>query len=210
MGRTLEAKSDFQAALEALPGVRPKIRHFLASEIDITRDQIEKNTSGTSPFEIEVRASPGLDALLSSLDAEADLEFHRGDPEAAGRKLELAIDELDQQRARVAPGEYRASFIDQARPLYERMVALQLNLGQPDRALEILESFRARTLLDRLHELSGGDNEEARSAAPLDRTQLCRRLPPRTLLVVYDVVDGRLVTWLVKQSGIEIVSTRLP
>ena len=40
--------------------------------------------------------------------------------------------------------------------------------------------------------------------APLEVRDLSRRLPDRTVLVVYAVVEDRLVTWLVRRSGLEL------
>ena len=91
------------------------------------------------------------------LDQKADFDFHHGDTEAGERSLQRALDKLEHRRTKIIPGGYRVSFFDRARPLYERLVALEVHRAQPEKALEVLERFRARTLLDRgdLHQHAG-------------------------------------------------------
>lgn len=197
-----EAKRDFHRAIEELQRVPPSERERLAAQIDVTRMEIDETENRFA----ELARQLGTQDQLS---AHADFYFRRGDTAAAEGYLRRALNELDRKRAKVTPGTFQVSFLDQARPLYDRMVALQLHLAKPEQALETLERFRARSLLDRLQEISapsGRQNETAELlAAPLTWREICRRMPTDTVIVVYGVVEERLVTWVVRPSGIEVV-----
>lgn len=200
LGRGEEGQRDFDHALQVLRPLRSTFRGQIAATIDILRREIEESENRTSAIAAE--------SLLSGLlGAPADFDVRRGDPEAARSQLERAIGELEQRRARIAPGDARISFLDQARPLYERLVALQLNLGHAEEVLEVLERFRARVLLEDLARVSDRDGSALTgrsSAAPLEWRELCRRVPADTVIVVYAEVNGRLVSWLVRPDGIEV------
>jgi CHAT domain-containing protein len=200
LGRQEEAKRDFSQALRALEGVQAGARERFAADLDVVRREIQASEDRVAALASELLAS-------EHFDAQASFEFQRGDTAAAESIIARALDELERSRANVPPGTYRVSFFDQAWPLYERMVSLQLNLDKPEKALEVLERFRARTLLDQIDEIQeteGRTTAGVGSTTPLEWQELCRRLPEHTVIVVYAVVEGRLVTWLVRPSGIRL------
>ena len=200
LGRQEEAKRDFVQALRALERVPPGAREPLAARLDVARRDIEASEDRVANLASEPLVS-------QRFDAQASFEFQRGNTVAAEDVIRRGLAELEDRRANVSPGAYRVSFFDQARPYFERMVALQLNLGKLEVALEVLERFRARTLLDQIDEIATEESQTAVgavSAAPLNWQDLCRRLPEHTVIVVYAVVEGRLVTWLVRHSGIRL------
>jgi CHAT domain-containing protein len=164
-------------------------RETLAASFDVVQREIDESEDRAAAIAQEQRPSAQLGAL-------ADLDFQRGDAAGAGKNLGHALDELDRKRAQVAPGSDRISFFDQAKSLYLRMVALQLHLGKPETALETLERLRARTLLDQM-------NGE-KSSVPLSWHDLGQRLPSQTTILVYAVVEGRLITWIVRPTGISV------
>jgi CHAT domain-containing protein len=194
LGRQEEARRDFGWVLKVLPDVRPT-REMIAARIDVVSREIDQSEDRTAAIALEHQA-PGLE------DARVDFEFRRGDIAAAEGHLGQAMDAIERNRAQVAPGSDRVSFFDQAEPLYTRMVALQLHLAHPEKALEVLERFRSQALLD---EIDGGRS----SVAPAGWRELYRRVPAQTTLLVYAVVEGRLITWIVQPSGIR-VSTHQP
>jgi CHAT domain-containing protein/tetratricopeptide (TPR) repeat protein len=191
LGRQELAKRDFSRALNILPPGRNGVSDLLAARIDIARSEI-------ADVEGRATALASESFIPKHLDQQADLDFRRGDTAAGEKSLERALDELERRRAKVTPGSYRVSFFDQARPLYERMVALEVHLAQPERALDVLERFRARALLDQTGSIPVGGV----GATPLGWQDLRRRIPEHTVLAVYAVVEDRLVTWLVQRSGV--------
>jgi len=201
LGRPDEARRDYGKAIESMERVPEAARSKLSADIDIAQRELGER---------EERAAAIAAAMpdVAQLVARADFNFQRGDGVAAEKDLQLAIDEFERQRENVLPGDDRIFFLDQGQNLYERMTALELNLAQSGKALEVVERFRARTLLDQLQKVSiqEGDDAVGREGVPLAWPEICVRLPSRTLVVVYAVVEGRLVTWLVKSSGVEVPS----
>jgi CHAT domain-containing protein/tetratricopeptide (TPR) repeat protein len=198
LGRQEAAGRDFGEALKVLPHVQTSAREVLAARIDVVRSEIAGAVERAAAIAFE-RFVP------QHLDQQADFDFRRGDTDAGEKTLEDLLEQLERRRALVPQGTYRVSFFDQARPLYERMVALQVHLAQPERALEVLERFRARALLEQMEEISAPKGRLPAGyagAAPLGWRDLCRRIPNHTVLLVYAVVEGRLVTWLVQPSGV--------
>jgi CHAT domain-containing protein len=198
-----QARRHFNQALEELQRVPLSTRDKLAAQIDVTSSDIEETDDRLGKIAGEL-GDP--DQLLT---AQADFYFKRGNTAAAEKYLRRALGELEHRRAKVGSDdwEYQVSFLDQARPLYKRMAALQLHLGKPRQALETLERFRARALLDRWQRLSHEDTNqlEGRLATPLSWQEISRRVPADTVIVVYGVVEERLVTWLIRRGNIELI-----
>lgn len=188
LGKQQEARRDFSRALTCMRFVHQK-REALAASFDVVQREIDESEDRAAAIAMEQKPMAQLGAL-------ADLDFQRGDAAGAEKNLGHALDELDRKRANVAPGSDRVSFFDQAKSLYMRMVALQLHLGKPEMALEFLERFRARSLLDQVN------GEWA--ASPLSWRDLSRQVPLQTTVLVYAVVEGRLITWLVQPTGISV------
>jgi CHAT domain-containing protein len=198
-----KARRDFSQALEELRRVPPSARARLAGQIDVTRTEIEESDNRSAKIAWEL-------GTPDQLAAQADFYFEQGKTAAAENYLRRALDELDRQRAKVESGEweYQVSFLDQARPFYDRMVALQLHLAEPEQALATLERFRARALFDRWQRLSAEAGEkkvEGLVVAPLSWQEMSRQVPANTVIVIYGVVEERLVTWVVRRSKIEVI-----
>jgi CHAT domain-containing protein len=134
------------------------------------------------------------------LGARAHFEQQRGATRDAGRDLARALDEVDRQRAE-APS--RIAFLDRAQALFRQAATLQLGQDHPMAAFGALDRSRARFLLDRWQATP------LASLAPFPLGQdLCRRLPPATVALVYAELDEHLVTWLVQPTGIEVSTDR--
>src|SRR4029077_20290084 len=107
------------------------------------------------------------------------------------------------RRTKVASGRDRVSFFDQARPLYERLVALEVHRALPERALEILERFHARALFDQ----AGTMPKAGAGTSPLMGKNLLQRIPEHTALVLYPSIYDRIIPLLVGRSGV-LMATR--
>lgn len=181
------AKRDFSKALVAMHDVRRPSK-ALAALFDVVQREIEASEDRAATIAKE-RQAPG------QFGTRADFDFRRGDTASGEGTLRYAMDAIEQDRARVSQGNDRVSFFDQSQPVFMRMVALKLHLARPEEALEILERFRARTLLDQVY---GG-----RLAQP-SAWRESSRVPAHTTVLVYAVVEERLVTWMVQPSGISV------
>lgn len=209
LGRRAEARLDFEKALNGFQKLSSPGHHLLAARIDVVRKDIADGEDRTSSISQDTylpeKESPRL------LEERADFDFRRGHVAAAGEDLDRALKQLEQQRAEVTSFGDRVSFLDQAKPLYDRSVALQLNLGRPFRALNIAERFRAQAFFDELRKIAARDMREAAgalSAAPLNWRDICDRVPAHTLVVEFAVIDDQLVTWLILPSGVNILPER--
>jgi CHAT domain-containing protein/tetratricopeptide (TPR) repeat protein len=181
----------------------PASRNRLAACIDLTRREIQATESRATAIaeDLSPNPSPGDPEFLG---ASADLHLRRRDIAGAERDLQTAITDKERQRAQIHDAEQRSHFLDQALHLYERLESLELNSGKPEAALEVLERFRTRTLGDQLSRMSPEEANHRKGPQETPSWQeLCARVPLHTDVVVYAVLDGRLVTWLVRGSGID-------
>jgi CHAT domain-containing protein/tetratricopeptide (TPR) repeat protein len=220
LGRSGEATAAVDHAAAGLLAVEDAdARSLVAAEIDVVRSEVGGSENPAAAVAALSRALAlqqrrGIESLVPELlGARADSEIRLGHADAAESDFERALDEIEGQRAQMAAGSYRISFLDQAQSLYERAASLQLRRGNAADALDLVERSRARALLDRVGEMSRpgvrGDTSLP-SAAPLGSAEICRRLPPRTVVAVYAVLDGRLVTWLLRPGGVELSRQQPP
>ncbi len=118
----------------------------------------------------------------------------RGNLDAAEHDFEAAVREYEDPRSRT-PADFRVPYFDQAQEAFEEAIALQLERGRPDAALQYSERSRARTLADR----QGG----AAGAGSLVRAdEIPRRLPAGSALIELSVLADRVVAWVVRREGI--------
>jgi CHAT domain-containing protein/tetratricopeptide (TPR) repeat protein len=73
----------------------------------------------------------------------------QGDVETAQKELDRAIQEMEQLRGRLMV-EFRVSFLEDKESLYQDMVEICINQGEPLRGLEYTERAKSRALLDLL------------------------------------------------------------
>jgi CHAT domain-containing protein len=190
LGKQEAARRDFLGAMNLLPRERIAASDLLAAQADIVRSEIADAEGRSAAIAYE-------NFIPEHLDQQADVDFRRGGAVAGEKSLERALDEVDRRRTKVASGRDRVSFFDQARPLYERLVALEVHRALPEKALEALERFHARALFDQ-----AGALEHGADASPLTGENLLKRIPEHTVLAVYAAVDGQLFTLLVRRSGV--------
>jgi CHAT domain-containing protein len=103
----------------------------------------------------------------------------------------------------LADAALQASFFDQALPLYEDMVRVQLERHDPDRALSYLERGRARQLIDSLARPEPGSLGTRPEALPLpsDAASMSRMIPNGVVLVYYLSLEDRLLSWTLTRGG---------
>lgn len=181
------AKRNFSKALLAMRDVRHPSK-ALAALFDVVQRELDESENRAAAIAMERQAS-------GQFGTRADLDFHRGDTSSGESTLRHAIDAIEQDRSQVSKGTDRVSFLDQSQQVFMRMVALKLHLAQPEEALKILERFRARALLDQV--------QGSRPAQP-SAWRESSRVPAHTTILVYAVVEDRLVTWIVQPSGISV------
>ncbi len=146
-------------------------------------------------FEAKGKHLYAVDAL-AALARAAALSGRLDDEE---RHLRRAVEMIEAQRVRVLAEPLRISFFDRPshQAIYDRLVEiLALERGRPIEALAVVERSRARALLDRLGEKKGRP-ELARFDRPLTPAEIQRELPEGTALVVFSVLEGEMLAWVV-------------
>ncbi|HXK11669.1 MAG TPA: CHAT domain-containing protein [Vicinamibacteria bacterium] len=160
------------------------------------------------------RAMPARVPPLRLLLARA--QASRGLDDAVEQELEAGIEELERQRVSLRDAALQASFFDQALPLFDDMVDLQLEKRRkPERALAFVERGRARQLADSLAGPPApgpaGRKASARSAVPPPEPESLRHeLPEGVALVYYASRPDRLLTWVLTRNGCRFVERPVP
>jgi len=199
LGKQEDARRDFGLALRAFEGLPNGARESLADWLSSARQDFSEDPVARLAFpstDLSVRLSVG---------------FQNVDTEAVESVIGHPLTKLEWYRATIPLGTY-GFFFNQPGPYYERALALRLKRGQPEEALEVLERLRGYVFLNQIREIAveGIQTAVGNTISPLlDWRGLCRHLPEHTVIVVYAVVEGRLVTWLVRSSGIWL-SPRYP
>lgn len=139
--QTLLARGELPAA----PELRPAARADLGSALE------EAGRLGDRALEVAARVA------LARLDRAA------GDPAAAEKGLRAALATIESLRTAIADPGQRSAFLASRAQAYELLIALLLDraeasprAGHAERALEIAEKARARTLLDWLEAPAAG------------------------------------------------------
>ncbi len=139
---------------------------------------------------------PALHLLLARAQAA------RGLDDETEAELLAGIQALEHERTSLRDAALQVSFFDQALPLFDDMVRLQVTRRRdPERALAFVERGRARQLVDSL----------AGSAVdPLSPDALRRELPAGLALIYYVALDDRLLAWAVTRDRADFIERSLP
>jgi CHAT domain-containing protein len=212
LGRTKEAAHDLQLATE----------HAAKIADEAVRNRIESNVAlaeaehrfKTAPREAVAFLTKALEAFskgnydyftVELLAARARAHLSLGETAAAEADLESAIGAVERQRGSIGQDAMKVSYLDKVEALFEDMVLLQLQRDEIARALDYVERSRSRWLLDHLDAPDGQGTARA-AARPLGVDSVRERLPRDTRLVVYKVLQGRLLTWIVSRDGLQLFS----
>jgi CHAT domain-containing protein len=133
----------------------------------------------------------------------------QGQASLAERELRAGIEELERLRTGLRGSSDRISYLDQGLPLFDEMVRLQLDRGDPEGALSFLERARSRQLVESLRR---PDSMQARSAAddtPLPARALQQGLQEDVALIYYAALDDRLLIWVLSRRDCRFLERSL-
>jgi CHAT domain-containing protein len=141
----------------------------------------------------------------------------RGDAAAAEEAWKEVIDLYEQQRQNIEDENSRNSFFDNEQGVYDIAIEYAYFKRQdPRRAFDFSEMSRARSLRDAIELPRRKLLEEKlpsvrlpRSTRPLDLGQIQSRLPDKTQLLQYSVLDKRLIIWVVSGADLKSVSVEI-
>ncbi len=214
LGKYAEAMSDLQEAQVAASHLTSEAdRTTVFYELRITESQIRREQDPAGALAAaETALVMGKDRYFipSLLVERAHAHLALRDPQAAEQDLDGAVAELEAQRNRIDGALQRASYLDQAREAFERLVDLRIANGRgSEAALEAAERTRSRVLFDWIANLpreAPGRAEALRSPVrPRSIADLRRQLPPHTTVVEYLVREDRTLAWVFGSGGVELV-----
>jgi CHAT domain-containing protein/tetratricopeptide (TPR) repeat protein len=113
------------------------------------------------------------------------------------------VKEVEEQRGR-APLEQRISYFESSRELFDQVIALLVDRGELDRAFHYMERGRSRALLDLIGDSRRGSTNELQSDTVTVR-KLSAFLPERTAILEYSVLSDRLLIWVARREGVQVV-----
>ena len=138
---------------------------------------------------------PALQLLL------AHAHLLRGADDAAEGALVAGIEAMERGRTSLHDVALQTSFFEQALPLFDDMVRLQLDRRHdPERALVYVERGRGRQMVDTL---------AGQPIAPFDLLALERELPDGLALVYFLVLEDRLCVWVLSREGSHLIERPL-
>jgi CHAT domain-containing protein len=143
----------------------------------------------------------------------ARAESARGLVDSAEEELLAGIRLIEAQRVSLHDLALQASFFEQAVPLYDDMVALQLDQRHdPAAALSFVERGRGRQLVDSLAAAATRERPGKPDVfeASFESGSLQRELPHGVALVYYVSLDRRLLAWLVTRDDLRFVEQPIP
>ena len=129
---------------------------------------------------------------LQALVARADARLASGNARGAGEDLERATALLDAQRQMLTGAPFRASLLDAARAVFDRMVMLKVTAGDTLGALAYLE--RGRT------SLAPTRGPDSRRLRPL-------RMEPGRVGLTYALVSDTLLAWTLSGDTVTLSRT---
>jgi CHAT domain-containing protein len=131
--------------------------------------------------------------LRTALLERASCRLRLGDEEAALADLRLADLAAERIRSQGGPENVRAAEDEQAQPLYDELVRLELGRHRTAEAFAYSERAHARLLADAL------------AVAPTSLQALRSSLPPSTALLVYHDLGTRLVAFVIRRESAVVV-----
>jgi len=163
----------------------------------------------------EAEKAEHAEGRWSALEGLARSAAQRGETGRAIEFFERARQEIERVRGNIRGGEGRAGFFGDRRGVYEGLVAILARESAAAtaaeaarlawRALEIVESAKARDLIEALGEAraSAADGGGRDFATPADAGQL-RALAAKGAILDYFFADGRLLRFTVRGDGISL------
>ena len=141
----------------------------------------------------------------------------RGDAAATEEELKEVLSLYEQHRQNIEDESSRNNFFDSEQGIYDIAMGFAYFKRQDHRrAFDYSEMSRARSLLDAVSMPSGKLLEDKlpsvrlpRSTPPLDLGQIQSRLPGKTQLLQYSVLNDRLLIWVVSGADLKSYSVEI-
>ena len=143
-------------------------------------------------------SSDDLVPMLEAQSGLADVLVQTQHFDRAGAQFRAAIAIVERQRSGLTREEHRLSYLSSLIHFYQRYVDFLVARGQPEKALEIAESSRARVLEERFQ----SPDKTARNVDAAALQQLARS--SGSLLLSYWLAPERSFLWVIAPGGITL------
>jgi CHAT domain-containing protein len=135
------------------------------------------------------------------------------DTSAAHEQLTTLIALMDKHRAQITEEENRDNFFDIEQSVYDMGIDLAYSRMQDaDQAFLYAEASRGRSLLVSMQgskQVAKGDDlansQLVATARPLDLIDIQKRIPDRTRILEYAVLDDKLIIWVISRDDLKSV-----
>ena len=135
--------------------------------------------------------------MLEALAGLAGLLADKGESESADTQFRATLTYLESQRAALGRVDNRMTYLAKLIRFYDRYINFLVDRGQPERALEVAESSRARVLDERL------ESKPARAPVGAARMRELAR-SSHSVLLSYWLGKNRSFLWAVTPEGITL------
>lgn len=178
------------------------VRDFTLANIEYTAGRLEMPAR---PVEAVAHFSSAVDLwkehkwvfhMASALLARGEAAIAMGDVRAAERDFRDGVAQMEHERSALEDPAVRVAYFERSDRLFDRLIELLLDQGEPEEALSIVERKRARLLLDRIAA------HDATPAAPLDAQTIARSAERGTSIVEIALLDRGAELWLIHDGRI--------
>lgn len=184
--RIADLKSELGKCEEGLADFKKVIALFADSEYSVDR----------------YAAHRGLLMCLKKLDRDAEV----------AAELETVLSMADGYRLEIMEDESRQAFFDNEQAVFDIAIEDSLSRGDGTEAFQRAERSRARSLLDIMGQKDSIDRLQ-RSAPgtsePISVSELKSKMPANATILEYALLEGRLVTWVVSNEGLQTVDAAI-
>lgn len=195
-GRRSEAERELVAARPVVERFPPGAREWFVTDIRMAAADL---LAAENP----ARAAASLDSVLASnasvgtphrevlaRTARAGVRLRLGRVADAAVDLDSVIAILDRERASITSTRLRAAVVDEAQPVFDRMVMIQADAGDVRGALRYLDAGR-----------------EVFAPVPSFRRAAPVRVPAGKVGIEYALIGDTLLTWTVRDTALELTRT---
>lgn len=133
------------------------------------------------------------------------------------KKLPLVLDIFKKYRKEILEEQNRNSFFDNEQDVYDIAIDYEFGKGDFAGAFDYSEQSRARSLLDLQNsgvQFSADKNQteikfSAKFSEPLKLDDIRREMPENSQLLLYSVLQDKVLIWLVTKAGLNVVKTEI-
>lgn len=138
-----------------------------------------------------------LQKLPQAYVALARANRQAGETDEAIANLTRAIDVIEHERAAITRDDLRDTFLGARTEAFDELTDAYLSRGEYEKAFEIVERARARTILEKLVR---GDAPAA--VEPLPVNEILRGVPPGTVIAEYVLAGGKRLVLTITSAGL--------